>query len=170
MTRKTLSVPFVTLAAVIALSSTAFACTVFKGTFTLKGNASTTKVTSTGTATSMTSTISPGIAKAKKTGGVVTLWAGADAYGRKLPVNNYLIRYFNGKAYDSHTNWVVDCMAGRSGVQLGTADVNSYGKFVGQPLKFSLPDGTANTAPQESAVCVSDRAGAYGNQVPVTIV
>jgi hypothetical protein len=168
--KRILFVPFGAVALVMVLAASAFACTVFRGTFTVQGNASPTKVTATGTGTGMSSTISDGIAKATDVGGSVKLWTGADPYGRTLPANKYFVRYYNGAGFKDHYHWQVDCMVGGPGVDLGTVDVNSRGRIDKQPAQFALPVSTPNSAPEESAVCISDRGGAFGNQVPLTII
>lgn len=181
MKRKTAVLTATSMAAIVLMASaTAFACTVFKGTLTIKGNASTTSVTATGSATTMAATISPGIAKAKKTAGTVTVTTGRDAYGRGLPANPYLIRYYNsggpnpfgapGPGYTDHYHWSIDCMQGDAGVQIGTASVGSDGKLVGGSKTLAITSANTDTSPGESAVCISDAGGAFGLQAPVTIV
>lgn len=172
--RRMVLVPFGTMALVMVVTASAFACTVFRGTFTMQGNASNGKVVATGTGTGMTQTVSDGVARAKAVGGAVKLWTGADAYGRTLPANTYYVRYFNSTAtragYTDHYHWSTDCMVGGPGVDLGAVQVNNRGRINGQPVQFSLPTSAPDTAPQESAVCLSDRGGAFGNQAPLTIV
>lgn len=167
-------VPAGAMVLTMLLASEAFACTLFRGTFTIQGNASTGKVTATGTGTGMTQTISGGIAKATASGGNVKLWTDKDAYGRALPANTYYVRYFNSSAtragYTDHTHWWTDCMYGSSGVTLGTVQVNARGRLAKQPATFALPSSTPDVAPQESAVCISDNGGAFGNQAPLTMV
>ena len=164
------------LALAVSLTATAYACTVFRGTFTLKGNASTTSVTATGLASGMSQSVSSGIAKAKKTGGTVTLSTGKDQYGRALPARTgYRVRYYNSTAtapgYSTHTTWKTDCMVGGPGIQIGLADVGSDGKIVGQPKTYSLGNSAnLDSGGKESAVCISDSGAAFGNMAPVTIV
>jgi len=160
----------------VSLAATAYACTVFRGTFTLKGNASTTSVTATGLASGMSQMVSSGIAKAKKTGGTVTLSTGKDQYGRALPARTgYRVRYYNSTAtapgYSTHTTWKTDCMVGGPGIQIGLADVGSDGKIVGQPKTYSLGNSAnLDSGGMESAVCISDSGAAFGNMAPVTII
>ncbi len=172
---KLLLFPFSGLVLLTLSTATAFACTIFKGTFTIQGNASSTKVTSTGLGNGMNQTVSPGVAKATSNGGSVTIWTGKDADGRKLPRGEYLVRFYNSTAtdpgYTDHAHWYTDCMVGGPGTTLGSAEVGFNGKVKGQPLTFSLPDGLqGDTAPQESTVCITDLAAAYGNQAPLTIL
>lgn len=173
--KRLLMFPFSGLMALTMFTSTAFACTIFKGTFTIQGNASTSKVTSTGLGNGMNQTVSSGVARASFNGGSVTVWTGRDANGRKLPQGDYQIRFYNSTAtapgYSKHSTWVTDCMFGSAGETLGSVVVNSVGKIKGQPKAFSLPNGLRpDTPPQESTVCISDLKAAYGNQAPLTIV
>jgi hypothetical protein len=168
--KRILLIPFAAMAVTAIFAAGAFACTIFRGTLSMQGNASSATVKTTGNGTGMVQTVSSSIAKASKTGGSIKLWAGADAYGRKLPAKGYQVRYYNGKGYSDHTHWVTDCMAGGPGVTLGSATVTTQGKFSGQPIGFNLPASTANTSPQESAVCVSDSFADYGNMAPLTIL
>lgn len=164
------------VAGMMMLASASFACTVFRGTFTVQGNASTGKVTTTGTGTGMTQSVNSGVAKATAVGGSIQIWTDRDTYGRGLPANTYYVRYYNSNStpgrvgYTDHYHWSTDCMYGSNGVQLGTVQVNSRGRIPKQPVSFGLPSSTPNVAPQESAVCISDNGGAFGNQAPLTIV
>lgn len=159
----------------VMASATAFACTVFKGTMTVRGNASSVSVTSSGTGTGMSQTLSSGIAKATKTSGTIVLSTGSDAYGRKIPANNYAVRYYNSTAsapgYTTHYQWNVDCMWGGPGSTKATVTVGSDGKVVGQPKTISIGDSVnTDSGGRESTLCLSDNGGAFGNQVPLTIV
>lgn len=159
----------------VMVSASAFACTVFKGTLSLRGNASSATVTATGTGTGMSQTVNSTIAKAKQTAGAVTLSTGSDAYGRKLPANSYLVRYYNSTStapgYSDHYHWKTDCMTGGPGKTLTTVTIGSDGKISGQPKTIGIGDSARlDSGGQESAVCVSDSGGAFGNMAPVTIV
>jgi len=174
--KKPVLIAFAVAALTVSLAATAFACTVFRGTFTLKGNASATSVTATGLASGMSQMVSSGIAKAKKTGGTVTLSTGKDQYGRALPARTgYRVRYYNSTAtapgYSTHTTWKTDCMVGGPGIQIGLADVGSDGKIVGQPKTYSIGNSAnLDSGGKESAVCISDSGAAFGNMAPVAIV
>jgi hypothetical protein len=177
--KKILLAAFGAIALTAVLAAGAFACTVFRGTLSLKGNASTATVKATGTGTGMTQTLTSSIAKAHQTNGSVTLTTGADAYGRKLPARNtYYVRYYNsnsdpaeGPGYTDHYHWWTDCMYGGPGKTLaGPLTIGSDGKIVGSRT-FGLGDSpNRDSGGQESAVCISDSGGAFGNQAPVTIV
>lgn len=162
------------IAVALMVTATAFACTVFKGTMTLTGNASTASVVSTGSGTGMTDTLTAGIAKAHKTNGTITVQTGRDSFGRGLPAKSYLLRYYNSTAgapgYSDHYHWQTDCMAGSSGVTLATVSIGSDGRIVGGPITKPIVSANLDTAPQESTVCVSDSGGFFGNQTPLTIV
>ena len=175
--KKAVLIPFGVVALTAIFAATAFACTLFRGTFTITGNASSTSVTSTGLRTGMNQMLTSGIAKATATGGSVKVSTGKDSYGVGLPARSYQVRFYNGPGYTNHTNWTVDCMAGGQGTTLGTVSVLSDGKISGQPRSFALKrnDGTTgtltkNTAPAESVVCISDSFATYGNQAPLTIM
>ncbi|MDQ6806100.1 MAG: hypothetical protein M3065_14335, partial [Actinomycetota bacterium] len=118
-------------------------------------------------------------AAASDTEGSITVSTGAAAfpYQGQLPAGIYQVLFYNSVAqapgYSDHTHWSTSCMAGQPGtVTLGTVTVGSDGAIVGQPLSFDLPSNLrADTAtPQESAVCISDSAGAHGNMAPLTII
>jgi hypothetical protein len=168
--KKAVLMTFGVLAISAAFAATAFACTIFRGTFTVLGNGSSTSVTATGLRTGMIENVTPGIAKATATGGSIKVSTGRDKYGVGLPAGSYSINYYNGAAYSDHTHWQTDCMSGDAGVKLGSGSVGSTGALSGQPLTFSLPASVKNTAPQESGVCVSNSAATYGNQAPLTIM
>ena len=191
--KRLILIPFLALAAVTALGATAFACTIFRGTFTINGNATgSTAVTATGNGADMGhKSISSGIAKATKNAGTVTVSTGVDPANttNKLPNGGYLIRFFNSvytgtvavkPGFKNHTTWTTDCMAD-GGLDptvktIGTVTVNGDGTIAGQPKTFPLgtsPTGsplTPDQAPAESAVCISDAKANTGNQAPLTIV
>ncbi len=169
--RKVLLVPFGGVALFLVVAASAWACTLFRGTFTIQGNASSTSVTATGLRTGMVQTVSSGIAQSNRSAGSVTVSAGPDRFGVKLPAGSYQVRYFNGAGYSDHTHWRNDCMAGTPGaVTLGNVTVTSRGAIVGQPLGFSLPASTPTSGGQESAVCISDSFADFGNMAPLTIL
>jgi|GEM_PF-5062634 len=174
--RKILFVPFGAVAMLLAMTALAFACTVWKGTFTVKGNASSGSVTASALRTSMVQTVSAGSAKAKATGGTVTISTGAAGCCSKLPARSYTIRFLNGPGYTSHTQWANDCMVGSPAPaggtlnNIGTVSVDANGQIVGQPKTLSLPRSKVNAAGQESALCISSSDGLYGNQAPISIV
>ncbi len=178
--KRPILISFAALAAAAALTSTAFACTFFKGTLTITGNSSTTSVTATGDGSNMGySSITSGIAKASS-GGSVKVSTGAVGTNKLPPstqtrtyqVNFYNSVYPNSPGFTNHTTWKTDCMTGDAGGQLGSnVTIDNTGKIVGQPKTFTLPTGlTSDKAPAESAVCVSDNSALYGNQAPLTIL
>jgi hypothetical protein len=174
--KKILFVPFGAAATVLALAALAFACTVWSGTFTVKGNAGSGSVTSTALRTNMVQAVSAGHAAAKASGGAISISTGTAGCCSKLPARSYQVRYLNGPGYSDHTHWLNDCMVGSpapSGATIatiGTVSVGADGRIAGQPKTFSLPRSKANAAGQESAVCVSSNDGLYGNEAPLAIV
>ncbi len=160
---------FGVLAVSAVFAASAFACTIFRGTFTVLGNGSPTSVTSTGLRTSMAQRLTPGIAKATASAGTVTISTGKDSYGVALPAGGYQVNYYNGSGYTNHTNWTSDCMTGDSGRKIGSVSVGADGTL-GGVHSFSLGTSTKNTAPAESEVCISNSFGTYGNQAPLTII
>lgn len=62
-------------------------------------------------------------------------------------------------------------MAGGPGKNLTTVSVGSDGKLVGGAKTLALGNSAlTDSGGKESAVCVSDSGGAFGNMAPVTIV
>lgn len=207
--RKFLLVPFGGVALLLALVATAYACTVFRGTLSLKGNrADSGTVTATGLRTGMAQTVSSEIARSDKTG-TVQVWTGADG-SNKLPhkksdgtLYTYYLKYYNkafgvdvnrdgviDPGYSDHTHWMVDCMAGGPGEMMSKVNLNSSGAInsltpgssgatlSGNVVTLNLTrnysgatlTSTADVAPTESAICISDPGAAYGNEAPLTIV
>jgi len=187
--KKVLFMPFGAVAIALVLTSAAYACTVFKGTMTISGNAGG-SVTATGLRTGMVSSYTPAKTFATSTSGSVRVSTGTDGCCNRLPdktstgaLRNYQINFFNGEGFDTHNHWYNDCMTGDSGVTKANVRLNSAGQIaqklvsgttytaVSQPLSVSLGSGlTKNVGTQESAVCISDESGLYGNQAPITIV
>lgn len=190
--------PASAVALVLAVAAAAYACTVWRGTMTLRGNdPSSGEVTVTGLRVGMTQTVTSGIAKATKNSGWFLVSTGSAASNNKLPskdasgnTKKYYIKFYNSTAsspgYSTHANWYTDCMAGGPGVLLGSVTLNDSGQIAsvqyvgstttlpmvpGVPVKFDLASGLkADTAPAESAVCISDPGAAYGNQAPLTLL
>lgn len=186
--RRILFVPFGGAAIAMAITAAAFGCTVFKGTLTVAGNNGG-SVTTTGLRGGMIESVSAGSTSATATNGSAKVSTGTDGCCNKLPwkdsagaLREYQINFLNGEGYSSHSNWANDCMAGSGGVTLTKVHLSSNGqineqlvngsfKKVSQPLNVSLGTGlTKNTAPAESALCISDAGGSYGNQAPIAIV
>jgi len=186
--KKLLLMPFGAVAAVLVLTSAAYACTVFRGTLTLTGNLGG-SVTATGLRTGMVSRISSTKASASANDGWVRVSVGTDGCCNRLPdkdstgaLRNYQINFFNGEGFDTHGHWYSDCMTGDSGVTRANVRLNSSGQIaqqligssyvnVAQPIQVSLGNGlTRNVGTQESAVCISDDSALYGNQAPITII
>ena len=179
--RKVLLVPFGAVAVFLTLTAAAYACTAFNGSFTVVGGGTggSGSVTANGTdaqgVPGMTQTVSGATGALKgKTGSTVTVSTGTATNGTKLPANTYSINYYNsgplGPGYEDHATWTTDCMTGGPGVALGTVTVGTAGTITSTSTTFTLPLSSADTGTEESAVCISDATGAYGNQAPIQII
>lgn len=186
--KKFLLMPFGAVALVLALASTAYACTVFRGTLTLTGDKGG-SVTATGLRTGMVNRVTASKAMVSASGGWVNVSTGTDGCCNRLPqktpagvIRTYYLIFFNGEGFDTHGHWFNDCMAGDNGDNKATVHLNANGQIaqmlvgssyvdVAQPLKIDLGSGlTPDVGTQESAFCISDSSGLFGNQAPVTVV
>lgn len=178
-TRRRLLVGSTVVGVSLALCSAAFACTVFRGKFTVTGSgANPGKVISVGNNAGMQYCpgFPTGTASAPTTGATVTVKVvkakNSSCPLSRLPANTYDINFLNGPAHfkSPDRDWQLDCMSGIAGpVKIGQLKINQYG--AGGPKTLALPSGlVANGPNDESAVCISDAGGAYGNQVPITIL
>lgn len=174
-------------AAVLSMSSAAFACTIFRGTMTVSGNGTTSRSpsgtspsTAIGNNTGMGyCSLTPG-ATAKATGGTVTVQVLASsapcAVSTLTPNTAYDVNYVNGRAFYDPPGparvygWQIDCMSPISAgqVNLGSQTTDSLGNLASQT--WNLPNGAVNASGEDSAVCVSTPNGGNGNQAPVQIV
>lgn len=118
--------------------------------------------------------------------GSITVETGPTDDGVKLPASDephptreevgpYHVNFLNGPAYATHDQWTLDCMSylienTTEIIKLGEVIVGDNGKIEGQPTTFSLPDGTVPDEIGESAACISDEGGWYGNQAPITML
>lgn len=168
--------PVAVIAALLSVAATAWACTLFYGTMTVAGNLGGV-VQTTGLRGGMLQTVSPTVTRASANLGSFVLSTGAQG-NNKLPAMDYLVRFYNGAGYSTHTQWAVDCMAGGPGVTLGKVTVGTDGLITKQngaasapAVLFNLPGSlTPNVAPAESAVCISNANATFGNMAPLTIV
>ena len=162
----------------LALASTAFACTIFRGKFVVTGSGGGT-VYAVGDNNNMAwcAGFPKGTATAPANGGTITVKvakAKAPCPLSRLPEGKYDIRFFNGAAHTKSPDrdWQVDCMGGDDillSVKIGSLYVNEYG--AGGPKTIALPSGLIpNGANDESAVCVTGAGATYGNQAPITIL
>lgn len=196
--KRFLLAPASAVALVLAVAAVAYACTVWRGTMTVRGNhPSSGEVTVTGLRVGMTQTVTSGVAKSTKNSGFFLVSTGSAASNNKLPwkdssgnIKKYYVKFYNssasGPGYSNHTTWSTDCMAGGPGVLLGSVTLNEGGQIAsvqyvgsalnvpavpGAPVKFDLANGlNSDVSPAESAVCISDPGAAYGNQAPLTIL
>lgn len=174
---------------VLAVSSAAWACTVFQGKMVVTGNAGTGSVRVIGNGAMSWCPGYP-MGKAKSNlGGTVTITlskAGIEGDGcvprkSRLPAGTYDVNYVNGAAFtrsdkkdknndDGSRDWIIDCMspADPPTLTIGGMTIDDYGKGTGT---YSLPPfGQLSGPTDEAAICVSDRLGNYGQQAPVSIV
>lgn len=171
----------------LGMSSTAFACTIFKGTMTVTGNGTTARTDTdpgNGTSTAVADptgmkycSLTPG-ATAKGVLGTVTVGVVATTGSCASALEDgvvYDINYVNGRAfYDPNGparryTWQIDCMSPLSSghTRLGQQIAVNGGI---PTATYNLPTSTNNAANEDSAVCVSDSSGGIGNQAPVQIV
>ncbi len=175
---------FVILTVVLGLSSTAWACTVFKGKMTVTGNAASTSATIYGNNSGMGHCGLSGFAKSNTPGSVFVSVAPAVSScsgSHSLPNGftyavSYISQGFNNGTYDTSR----DCMW--NGGTLGRiALYNSSNTAViavsggSGSGTYNLPSGLAaqNAAPYEGAVCVSDTnttPSTYANAAPLIIL
>ncbi len=172
------------LMVVLGVTSAAWACTVFVGSITLQGNASTSTITFYGNGTSMGhSCLSGNGAAANSPGSVkVTVRGINNSCGNhKLPSAytygvSFISNGFDGNIYDTSR----DCMwngghpdrialFNSSGSSTISVDSTGFGSGT-----YKLPSGLPkNSFPDEAAVCVSDKntsPSTYGNAAPLAIV
>jgi len=77
----------------------------------------------------------------------------------------------NAELQAIHTTWRIRWNAKQPGLDIGYVTVGADGKVVGPPQMFSLPPLlTADQAPAESAVCVSDSSNNVVGEMPLTIL
>lgn len=181
------------VAAIMMLTSTAFACTVFLGQFEVAGNSSnpaSSWVKAVGNKTSMAwKSISADYAITKGTSPALGFKIGPDPAdaSNKLPNDRtYYLRFDNytgtsDGAFTDHYTWKYDCMAGGYGKTLGsgvTVNSSGYGNYgTGNTYWYRTDTATANRTPwngtayyNEAAACISDSSATYGNMAPVTIL
>lgn len=169
--RKPVVLAFGVIAGVLLMTSTAFACTVFKGRFTVTPSApgGSGSVTAVGNNSGMGYCGSgpSGTAQFATGGGGFSAVVAPDntgCNGSKLPAGLYTITWSpgpsvnNNNVYDPRIN---DCM-NLSKNQLGTMVVDTNGDGSGS-YTLSAPSGDAQ-------ICVSDPTGGRGNQVPVKVI
>ncbi|MGH9151575.1 MAG: hypothetical protein ACRD03_04010 [Acidimicrobiales bacterium] len=162
----------------LALASTAFACTIFRGKFVVTGSAGGT-VRAVGNDENMSwcAGFPKGTATAPANGGSITVKvakAKSPCPLSRLPEGKYDIRFFNGAAHTitPDRDWQVDCMGGDDvlvSVRIGGLYVNQYG--AGGPKTIALPSNLIPNGPNdESAVCITGSGATFGNQAPLTIL
>lgn len=168
---------FSVLAGVLALISVAYACTVYKGTVSIYGDASSNHSSKTGDPRYGMRYCSTGHnhagAAAYRQGlndaaADFTLYVDPSSAcgGSKLNADNYdLMILGNGSnPFDSNGNWVIDCMnSGTWTHRFANAvpvDSSGYGQ-----VSVNLTNSSLRAGP--GAVCVADDGDNEGNQVPI---
>ncbi|MDP9388207.1 MAG: hypothetical protein M3Q48_09945 [Actinomycetota bacterium] len=182
---------FVVGAAVLTMSSAAFACTVFRGEMTIKENDGHSRSGLPLTVTANQSrtvgnNANMGYCKLEPgatgfSGAEVTIEVKAAPSGCPsstfTPNTNYDVNYVNGRAfYDPISpafpyGWQIDCMSPRD---LGVVALGSQvaANASGEVPAFTrtLPTSSANASGEDSAICLSTTGGGNGNQAPIQIV
>lgn len=187
--RKTLLFSFLTGLTVLALASTAFACTVYRGKFTIQGRDNNgvlqpavsavgangyTTGTNGSSGMSFCSTVPPQ-AQISWSYKFTAKTANAsecqkNGYNKlSTTYNPYYLLFGSGPAYYG------DCMAGQAGLLVvknddgtnATIRVNSDGSSTGSQSSWYLP----YDAPRgEGDICISDAAAYEGNQIPINVL
>ncbi len=162
--RNVLLAPFGVMALVLALSSVAYACTVFKGDMTVSGTSS-----STGTGDNSGMGYCDGITppKAGVTRGTAFTVSVAPSTNTKcvaqLSDMTAHVNYMMGAGPPTTT----DCMSSRADlggeIQIGTMPI-SGGKGSGT---YTIPSTQTQTG--DVQICVSDSSGFSGMQIPGTL-
>ncbi len=172
------------LMVMLGVTSAAWACTVFLGSITLQGNASTSTITFYGNGTGMGHTcLSGNGAAANSPGSVkVTVRGINNSCGNhKLPSAytygvSFISNGFNEDIFDTKRNCMWNGghadripLFNSSGSSTIAVDSTGFGSGT-----YKLPSGLPkNSFPDEAAVCVSDKntsPSTYGNAAPLAIV
>lgn len=174
------------MAVVLAMASTAFACTTYKGYMTVTGSDGS-FVTSYGGNSGMTQSLDKGVGP-NITRGTETFTVKVGAFnGHRLSetLNPYRITFWNGSAaaYDNpivdfsttKQHWKNDCMSSTQDEKLGLVKpignhtVSSDGSET--TSNHTLPSDARLTASgAQAAVCISNSTASQGNQAPIIIV
>lgn len=189
--RKRLMSAFVVGAAVLTMSSAAFACTVFKGEMTVKDTDSYSRSGNPSTVTANQSRVvgnnsSMGYCKLEPgatgySGAVVTIEvkaAGSPCTASTFTPNTvYDVNYVNGRAFYDPAGparpygWQIDCMSPRgTGVVPLGSQVTADASGLVPAFTRTLPTSSANASGEDSAICLSTTNGGNGNQAPIQIV
>lgn len=174
--RKPLVFAFGVMAGVLLLTSTAFACTAFRGRFTVTPTApGTGSVTAVGSNSGMNYCAGPTgtatFAAPYDFTAAVTAAAGITGCnggnGSKLSPGLYTVTYNYGTSVNNNGQYIAtinDCM-NLSTRQLGSMVVDANGDGSGS---YRLPASLNNIG--DAQICVSDPTGGQGNQVPVKLI
>ncbi len=168
--RKKMTFGFLTVVTVLALASTAFACTTYKGRFTVQGNGYTGKTAVGKNISGQMSWCEP-VPTAAMPGSNGSTWnvrahvsPQTGSCAASLPDNTYYVDLQMG------TGYVGDCMHGASGnTTLGTMkvrggySVDSSGNWVWYYYDFAK-------SPGEATICVSDAGAYFGNQMAADVL
>lgn len=157
--RKRVMLGFGVVVSVMALAAAAYACTAYKGTFTVTPTGGTGSGVSSavGNGTGMNYCSTSWGATFASTGQAfnASVSAGGCATAGQLKNGTYTVNYFPGDSSN-------DCM-NPGGIPLGTMSVNSAGSGSGS---YNL----AHAVPGSGQICVSDLTAGQGNQLQVNVV
>lgn len=162
---------FLTVATVLALASAAFACTTYKGNFTVQGNGYTSKTAVGKNVSGQMSWCDGTVPTAAMPGSNGSTWnvrvnvsPKTGSCAGSLPNNTYYVDLQMGPGY------VGDCMHGASGnTTIGTMkvsggySVDSAGNWVWYQYDFAK-------SPGQATICVSDAGAYYGNQMAADVL
>lgn len=170
--RRALKFTFGAVGALLVPMSAAYACTAFKGTMTVTGNAATPgSVSATGDGSSMRYCSGPtGTANVKaNTSGTVSVTIGpaTGSCTGKLTSGTYELREVAG-TWNPSTQSGSDCMAPTGGTWPGMKTISVDGN--GNSSATATGSFTPGAAGGSISICVSDTLGNTGNQVPLSIV
>jgi len=173
--RKPLAFAFAVIAGVLLLTSAAFACTTFRGRFTVTAIApGSGSVTAVGSNSGMNYCVAPtGTASLERDpqtkGGSFTATVAPDntCGASKLTAGLYTVTYRYGPSVNNNNEYfatINDCMNPLPTKTLGPMVVDADGKGSGT---YEL---IGPNPPGDAQICVSDANGGQGNQVPVKLI
>jgi hypothetical protein len=188
MQKRRLAWGFAVVGVALMVSSTAYACTAFRGKMVVSGGGGSTTVVGTGGGMQycnkpVDNAAAPGGGAHGSSGSAITISVSPATCGMttQLVKNVYNVNFVNGSAYTFKINatshkrvysaYKLDCMsrgAGVVGLTPSTLAVPDSGVASGS---FTLPGGLTKNGPSDaSAVCVADVHAFQGMQSPIMIV
>ncbi len=182
-TRRMMSGVFVATATVLAVATTAFACTTYRGSETVTKTGSSTAIGSNSGMTYCNGVTDGATASSGNSITVAVAPATCGGTSYQLPSNTYDVSFINNKAYTMpFSSWILDqangdCMA--VGGSTGTVILKTGWSITTGTASTSvtLPTGLTtdhnNPSGTRSGVCVSDTStpmSSYGMEVPLKII